>query len=148
MSLIESRISPRSSESGFTLMEVMFAGFVLSVGILGLLSLVTTGQGLARDSWEMTIAKTAVVNKLEEIKEYAETDFYGVRDSFDGAAGRFDVAALNPPEGDPDPRNGRIHVRESVAGDPNFLDIEVIVRWAGVGGRRDLAYRTRLSPFR
>lgn len=141
-------IPSRSPESGFTLMEVMFAGFVLSVGVLGLLSLVTVGQGLARESWETTIAKTAVVNKIEEIKEFAETDFYAVQTSFDGMAGRFDVDNLNPLEGDADPRNGRIHVREAVADDPNLLDVEVRVRWTGVGGNRDVSYRTRLSPFR
>ncbi len=143
-----SRMVSRTSERGFTLMEVMFAGFVLSIGVLGLLSLVTVGQGLSRESWETTVAKTAVVNKLEEIKEFAETDFYEVRTSFDGVAGRFDVEELNPLEGDEDPRNGRIHVREAVPGDPNLLDVEVLVRWSGVGGRRDVTYRTRLSPFR
>ena len=89
-----------------------------------------------------------MVSKLEEIKDFASTDFYAVRDSFDGVAGRFDVAALNPVEGDEDPRNGRIHIREAFDGDPNLLDVEVLVRWNGVGGRRDVAYRTRLSPFR
>lgn len=137
----------RNGEGGFTLIEVMFAGFVLSVAVMGMLSLITVGHSVSRDTVEMRAAKNAALAKLEEIKEFAETDFYAVRENFDGPRGNFDVVDLQDPRLAGDPPNGTISIVETTNGDPNLLDIVVTVSWWGVGGARDIEYRTRLSPF-
>ena len=134
-------------EEGFTLLEVTFAGFVLAVAVMGMVSLITVGHAVSRDTAEMRAAKNAALDKLEEIKEFAQGDFYAVQKSFDGDAGSFDVAGLQAPRDAGDPPNGTVQIAETTEGDPNLLDIEVRVSWWGVGGARDVLYRTRLSPF-
>ena len=134
-----------AGNEGFTLIEVMLAGFVLSVAVLGMLSLVTTSHGMTRDAWETTVARNAARDKLEEVKSAAKDDFYGVPTVYAGTGGQFDVEPLVGEEkGVP---VGLVQVSETVAGNPNLIDVEVTIEWLGVGGSRTIAYRTRLSPF-
>ena len=107
-------------------------------------------HGVTRDAWETTIAKGAAQGKLEEIKELAGSNFFAVDAAYEGADATFDVPLLKAPGGggeDVGLPKGTVEITESVAGDPNLLDVEVEVRWWGVGGDRSLAFRTRLSPF-
>ena len=141
---VPGRSSPRS---GFTLIEVMFAGFVLSVAVLGMLSLVTVGHQVSREAWETGIDKSAVQSKIDEIKELAADDFHAVRAAYDGADAYFDVPLLKHPDNNGGLPKGIVRIEETVAGDPTLLDVEVEVRWWGVAGDQDMVYRTRLCPY-
>jgi len=136
----------RHRQRGFTVIEVLFAGLILSIAVLGMFSLVSASHGMSREAEELTTAENAAREKLEEIKEFARNDFYAVRGAYDGAPGEFDVPALKPEPGTAG-AIGRVEVTETRAGDPNLLDVVVTIRWWGVGGTRDLALRTRLSPM-
>ncbi len=57
-------------QRGFTLLEVMVAAAILSIAIVGLLSVLTATQRLQQQTRESTLALNAIRDKLEELRNY------------------------------------------------------------------------------
>ncbi|MGH7294607.1 MAG: type IV pilus modification PilV family protein, partial [Polyangiaceae bacterium] len=84
------------SERGFTILEVLIAAVVIAVGLLGLMSTISNSLQLSQTSRETQIATTAAQNKVEEIRDLAQstTTFAIVMTTF--ANQTFDVDGLAP----------------------------------------------------
>lgn len=62
-------------EAGFTILEVLIAAVVVAIGIVGLISAISSGLKLSETSNETQIAVSAARRKIEEIRAVAATDF-------------------------------------------------------------------------
>ena len=60
----------RDASRGFTLIEVMIAAAILSIAVVGLLSVLTSAQRLQQQNKETTLAMNAIRDKLEELRNY------------------------------------------------------------------------------
>ena len=57
-----------TSERGFTLVEVLLAAFVMTVGLVGLLSVVPVGTSATSDGYRLSTATFLANQKLEEVR--------------------------------------------------------------------------------
>ncbi|MBI5778969.1 MAG: prepilin-type N-terminal cleavage/methylation domain-containing protein [Planctomycetes bacterium] len=112
---------PESAEKGFTLIEVISAMTILSIGILGTTALIPSALYLTQVTQEYDTAKSAAANKMEDI---GACDFNQVVTRYHNTY--FTVAGLNAPVAQPNP--GYISVNNT---NPNLLDITVIITWQG-----------------
>jgi len=67
-------ILPRGSRNGFTLMETMFAIFILSVGVLALAALMSRSSADTERSRYMATATLLASEKLEDLNRYSVND--------------------------------------------------------------------------
>ena len=57
-----------TSERGFTLVEVLLAAFVMTIGLVGLLSVVPVGTSATSDAYRLSTATFLANQKLEEVR--------------------------------------------------------------------------------
>lgn len=57
-----------TSERGFTLVEVLLAAFVMTLGLVGLLSVVPVGTSATTDGYRLSTATFLANQKLEEVR--------------------------------------------------------------------------------
>jgi prepilin-type N-terminal cleavage/methylation domain-containing protein len=57
-----------TSERGFTLVEVLLAAFVMTIGLVGLLSVVPVGTSATTDGYRLSTATFLANQKLEEVR--------------------------------------------------------------------------------
>jgi hypothetical protein len=129
-----------------SLVEAMAGAFVLSVGILGMASLLTQSQQLTRHAEQTHVAFVAAQERLEDLREYSRLNFDRVRDNFDGVG--FDVMGLTAVGEDPDGLPGMIRIEPVDPNDPTsrLLDVAIDVEFEGVSGARVVTMETRLAP--
>jgi type II secretory pathway pseudopilin PulG len=107
--------SRRAGSAGFSLVEVMIAGLVLTVAAVGMSSALLSSMTLQRGELETALARHAAQRVVEEMRGTSFADVfrgYNTNTGDDtgivprGAA--FDVFGLTPQDGDPDGRCGRV----------------------------------------
>ncbi len=91
MSQARLRTNARSAASGFSLIEVLVAVLVLSIGLLGMAGLQTTGLRFNTDAYYMTQATWLANDLVERMRSYASDR------NVDGAANDVDVYATTTP---------------------------------------------------
>jgi len=117
--------------AGFALVEVLTAGFVLALAVLGLSASLANGSRLADGSREELAARDAMRDMLARL---AETPFDKV--ALTHHTRGFFVAGVAPVRGDPDGLAGEIFF---APGPDDALDVYRVtlrVRWRGTGGER------------
>jgi len=118
-----------AQKDGFTLIEVIIAMVLLSVGLLTLLSVTMGGMVQREVTREYDIARNAASAKMDEIRAQ---DFSDVSD-YDGDY--FGVIGLTAPAGWTNP--GRITVNSTVS---DLYDITVTIRWRISGNTSALVF--------
>ena len=82
----------KDGKAGFTVLEVLMAAMILTVGTMGFLALMAGTIQMEGQSSESVRAVSAAQDKMDEIWDLSRQDFSGVYDAFQGQA--FDVAGL------------------------------------------------------
>jgi hypothetical protein len=72
----------RTHDSGFTLMEVLVAGVIMTISFVLVMQLFSRGQRLSKDSCNYTRAVVHAKDKMEEISPAPETDSGEFEDGF------------------------------------------------------------------
>lgn len=122
---------------GYSLLEVVVALAVVSIGVIGVLGAVLHSMRAQQAARERITAQNAAKSKIEEI---TGSDFASVVSTYSGTG--FTVSGLAPVEGDADGLAGRVVID---ATDPTLLDIEVIVEWSGAFAWNRTSFRTQLT---
>ena len=120
--------------SGFTLVELMIAAYLLLVGICGVILLFINSMSSTESSWDTTTAVTTAENVLEEMQnknsltEIVETDW-------NAWANTNNLLSLPQQE------------IKTVYGDlaDNPLSINVIVSWQRKNGIKTISLETKLA---
>jgi Tfp pilus assembly protein PilV len=107
-------------ESGLTLIEIVLAMIILTVGILSIFSVIIPSMYLEQVSREFDIAKAAAANKLEEIRA---SDFDTAYTTYNN--NYFQVRELSTPSGITN--TGLVSISNA---NPDLLDITVTITWA------------------
>ena len=139
----------QSGEGGFTLVEVLFAAFVLVVATLGVAASTTTFASLRRLNEETQIASTAARQQLDLVRA---AQFSQVLGTFSNLNFQIDLNGdgandLRPQAGDPDGNAGRITITQvGPASDPaSLLQVNVTIDWRGLSGNRRYQMGTLIS---
>lgn len=109
----------RSNEEAFTLLEVLIAMVILSIGLLGMASLTVGILKGNRFSNDVTTATTLAQEKMEDIRLASETDYTSVVDET--------AAALSSPN---DEYMRGVEVEDDVPA-PRMKTVTVTVLWGG-----------------
>lgn len=146
-----SQTSGPAPEAGMTLLELVIAVGVLSVGALATLGTMTTSAEVDEEMRERSIALRAAVSRLESIVAYDYDDDIQnlVTWAQLPANSSFTVDGLAPPEaagGGPvlvaNPTHGTVTVD---AADPDRIRFIVTVSWSGRRGQRTLSVPTTVT---
>ena len=164
----ETRQRNRDRSAGFSLLEVLIAMAVLSIGLLALLGLFTVAVGAMQHAQEDLIAKQKAREVLEGIytaRNDSSIDFTQIQnvsnggifeDGFqdmqtagpDGVVGTGDDGAIESVNGvDLTNFKRKIDI-VSVAGSPDLRQVTVTVRCITTGGPRDYSVSGYISKFR
>ncbi len=145
------KISLKKSEDAFTLVEILVAIVILSVGLLSIASLVTTVIRGNAKSRRMTTAITLAQTKIEELKNL-DYDDSKLEDSNTGNNSSLtSTSSTDHSEADIDAEGGTggIYTRIwNVADDTpstNMKTITVIIKWEEKGKERKTAFTTIIS---
>jgi prepilin-type N-terminal cleavage/methylation domain-containing protein len=124
-----------SARDGFSLIEVVIAMILLTVGLMTLLS-VTLGGLVQRDATrEFDVARNAAFTQLEAIRVQ---DFVDIHNDYHNTY--FNVEGLIAPTGWPQP--GYISINNSVA---DLYDVTVTVRWQIKGNTNAAVYNEYIT---
>ncbi len=118
-------------ECGFTLLEVMVAGLVLTIASVGLAVTLAQGASLAKNPRDEMTARQIVQGVLAEIQS---TPFAQVGELFHQRG--FAVPGLKAAKGDGDGLPGEILFGYGPGGDISYYTVTVRVRWQAGGGER------------
>jgi len=127
------------AQEGFTLIEVIIAMILLSVGLLTLLS-VTLGGMLQRETTrEYDIARNAANAKVEEIRAQDFNDVAAYNNTY------FSVAGLTAPTGWTSPGKivkivGGVEYAGVNTSVPDLYEVTVTIRWQIQGNTSALVY--------
>lgn len=120
----ESARASRATQSGFTLMEVLFAGFVLAVTAVALAATLVQGKRLADAPRDEISARNAIQSIFAEM---SATPFPQIPPTFERVG--FAVPGLKAPEGDPDGLPGQIVLDYGPGGDTSYYTVTLRVQW-------------------
>jgi len=124
--------APRAGRmSGFTLVEVTVAGFVLTIASVGLAVTLAQGAALSKNPRSEITARHAMQAVLAEIQS---TTFAEVGTRFHNVG--FPVADLKAVPGDADGLPGEVVFGYGPEGDTSYYTVTVRVRWQVGGGER------------
>ncbi len=112
-----------TKKSGFTLLELMIAAAVLIVAISGLLATFTGLLSLNENSGSLSLAITAVQDKMEEIRN---SDFSTLFATYNGE--NFEPDGFSPSEAE-----GNISIDNTT--NPDLLEVAVSVSWRSRSNR-------------
>ncbi|MGH7163755.1 MAG: type IV pilus modification PilV family protein [Planctomycetota bacterium] len=116
---------PRGGPAGgFTLVEVVAAGFVLAVTAVGLAVTLAQGKRLAETPRDEMAARTVIQGVYSEL---TATPWVEVGTTFQDAG--FQVPGLKAPNGDPDGMPGEIVFEYGPGGDTSMYLVTLRVRW-------------------
>ncbi|MGH7162545.1 MAG: type IV pilus modification PilV family protein [Planctomycetota bacterium] len=121
--------SPPSS--GFSLIEVVIAGFSLTLTVLGLTAALSYSHTLTEASREEIVARQAMREVLGRI---GETPFDRVASDFHATG--FAVPGLRPQAGDSDGMPGEVVFSDGPFSLTGTYEVTVRVRWRGACGAR------------
>ena len=120
-------------EGGFTLLEVVGAGFVLSVAVLGLTATLATSSRLSESSRDEVAARYAMRAVIAQLED---SPFDAVKTAFDNRG--FDIPGLEAPKGDADGLPGQIIFQAGPADAPTMHRVLVRATWRSRGGERTI----------
>lgn len=123
---------------GFTIVEVVLSGFVLTVTVLGVAASIATSGGMGDRSREEMRARRAAQSWLAEVQA---RPIGTVGFTLHEAA--FDVTGLQPTTNDTDGRVGRITFSDGPL--PHTYYVDVRVAWEGRNGEREVRTRVVLA---
>lgn len=118
-----------AQKAGFTLIEVIIAMVLLTVGLMTLLSVTMGGMVQRGVTREYEIARNAAFARMEEIKAQDFPDVAASTGTY------FAVAGLMTPTGWANP--GRVEVNTSVS---DLYEITITIRWQIQGNASALVY--------
>lgn len=116
---------------GFALVEVLTAGLVLALAVLGLSATLANGSRLADGSREEMLARDAMRDTLARL---AAAPFDKV--ALDFHNGRFAAGPLSAAKDDPDGWPGEIVFSDGPDDARDVYRVALRVRWRGAGGER------------
>jgi prepilin-type N-terminal cleavage/methylation domain-containing protein len=119
------------ARSGFTLIELMIAVAVLSVGLLAVITAILASVSLERQSKELTIAKNATELQMQRLRGLPFADVAALA----GTTQNFEVATLKPAQGDTNGCGEITVAAHAGVVNGNLFDITVRVVWQGNRGR-------------
>jgi hypothetical protein len=123
----------KKRERAFTMLEVVGAGFVLSVTILGLSATMATGYRLTENSREEVQVRYAIRSVLADL---SATDFDTVKSTYEKTG--FAIEGLRPMKGDADGLPGEIEFTAPPENAPGMYRVTIRVRWHGRSGDRTI----------
>jgi prepilin-type N-terminal cleavage/methylation domain-containing protein len=125
--------SKRDFSSGFTLLEVLIAIGILSIGLLGMATLTGSIIGYNRMAREITEATTLAQAKMEELKNEAWGNIQTETEVNLDAAGNDDPRGIYE----------RVTEVEQQGSEQNpYKIVDVTVNWAWKGKTRNIALKT------
>ena len=130
------RSEARSRCSGFTLLEVIFAGMVITVAMLGLSGTMAQGHVATTGVRDDLTARRAIRSKMAEIRD---TPFDSVKEQFQDK--EFNVEKLHERA-----RRGFIKVADGPS--PGLFKITITMRWSVSGDERSLSQSYLLTKIR
>ncbi len=138
---MQSKLQDYSNEKGFTLLEMLIATILLSIGLLAYASF--SGNLVVQNTKEerKTLAITYAQEKLEDLKS----------DALNAALATSDTAYPTEDDDfteDPDPGGNGIFTRKwwiANGGAGNLTQLLVQVEWEDVNGTQSVFYMTMLS---
>jgi len=119
----ESARASRAAQSGVTLVEVLFAGFVLSVTAVALAATLVQGKRLADAPRDEISARNAIQAMFAEM---AATPFPQIAPTFERAG--FAVPGLEAPANDPDGLPGQILLDYGPSAE-SYYTVTLRVQW-------------------
>ena len=123
----------RATERGMTLLEVVVAGFVLSIAMLALSASMVLGNRVSDSASSEMVARQTMRGVLAQL-EGAPFDQVAVGFHMSG----FPVSGLRAATGDTDGLPGEV-VFDQSPGDPqNLYRVTLRVRWRGLSGTRTI----------
>ena len=116
---------------GFTLIETIVAGFVLTITSLSLSASLATSSNVSESVRREMEARSAMRAVLAEMRS---VPFSEMKATYENAS--FDVAHLRAPKGEAKP--GRITIEDGPAGTQDLLRIRLRVRWMDGSTEREI----------
>jgi len=123
----------KKQERAFTMLEVVGAGFVLSVTILGLSATMATGYRLTENSREEVQVRYAIRTILADL---TAADFDVLKSTYEKKG--FAIEGMRPVKGDADGLPGEIEFTAPPEDAPGMHRVTIRVRWHGRSGERTL----------
>lgn len=136
-------VSTHQRPRGFALVEVVTAGFVLALAVLGLSASLANGSRLADASREDMLARDAMRDTLARL---AEAPFDRVAPTFHG--GRFSAGPLSAVQDDADGWPGEIAFAQGPDDARDVYLVTLRMRWRSAGGERVLESTHYLANVR
>ncbi|OGX26086.1 MAG: hypothetical protein A3D10_06665 [Omnitrophica WOR_2 bacterium RIFCSPHIGHO2_02_FULL_48_11] len=124
----------KNNKSGMTLLEILIAIFILSVGILSILLFISSAMILSTGAWEMTVATTHAESILEEMQTKKTLGEITLADWNDWAQ-KQEFSTL--------PKESFIVTFPS--GGKNPLDVQVLVNWVQNERWQNIVLRTKIT---
>lgn len=118
------------TRSGFTLIELMVAVAVLSVGLLAVITAILASVQLERQSKDLNIAKNATELQMQRLRGMPYADVAALA----GTTQNFEVATLKPVQGDTNGCGEITVATHAGVTNGNLVDITVRVVWQGNRG--------------
>lgn len=137
------RAGPRPQGRGFALVEVLTAGFVLALAVLGLSASLANGSRLAEGSREELAARDAMRDMLARLEE---TPFDKVALAYHTKG--FSAGSLDALRGDPDGEPGEILFGPGPDGTFGVYRVTLHVRWHSAAGERAIESTHYLANVR
>jgi prepilin-type N-terminal cleavage/methylation domain-containing protein len=116
------------AENGFTLLEVLIAIIVFTVGIIIIIMAFTSGLFASSDVENVDLALNIAQAKMEEVKN---TPFASLADS--GPA--------------PDPDFSNFNISVNINEGQNPMQVDVTVSWNTKGGQSDITLTTLVANY-
>lgn len=123
----------KKRQRAFTMLEVVGAGFVLSVTILGLSATMATGYRLTENSREEVQVRYAMRTILAELDA---ADFDTLETTFQKKG--FAIEGIRPVRSDTDGMPGEIEFTPPPADAPGMYRVIIRAHWQGRGGERTI----------
>ncbi len=118
----------RNTNHGFTLLEVLIALVIFTVGIIIIIMAFTSGLFASSDIENVDLALNIAQAKMEEVKN---TPFAGLADS-------------GPTQ---DPNFSNFNISVNVAEGQNPMQVDVTVSWNTKGGQSNVTFTTLVANY-
>jgi len=116
----------KSQEKGFTLLEVLFALTIFTIGMLGVMSSLFAVIKSNQTSRNFTIGVKLAQNKIDDLRQTARTNYSGITTSSES-----DLSETESPGSGIFDRDVSVDTYTS----PNYKVVTVIVTWSDIRNR-------------
>ncbi len=156
-------------QEGWSLVELLFALMLLSIGVVAFMLALSSSMRLARSSREKDLAVNGTRKMMEAVRNYAFSEIFSAYDDYN-----FDVEGLNACSSDADGHVGKViiansgsELRENItdddfglprdlngdgstdgadhSGDYTLLPVTVRIEWLGAAGDMDFEMKILLA---